>query len=511
MADRVSFVAFAKFLGVELTPGQLAFARVAFDSEPVHAAGPLAVDIFGGNFLIDPRTLGTIAYVAGARSGKTYLFALRLLHLAFSVDLSSLAPGEDAFAIVIAPRKEEANQAVKFALGALKKSSLAPALVGKPTDEEFTIARQGKRVVFKSVAASVGGISGRGKSLVGALMDECAFFRDADYQINDQELYNAVGPRIMEGGQLLVGTTPWGEAGLIYELWKENFGKPKEALVAHATTERMRIHGPSWEKIKWQIEQARHRDPENALREFDAEFMSGYAGTFFEPVAIDSCVRPLELVVDPTAGAQVVAAADFGFKHDSSALALFQKVKGKNHLSLLIEKRPEKGKPLKPSEVAKEFAGHMKRYGCRAVMADGWHRESMMEHLGNEGVSLIPAPDGMGGKILTFNRAKERIYEGSVVFPHIERLVLQFKEVVAKPSSGGGISIQSPRWKKGGHGDLMSAVVLGLYQMQGPTFTEKKEESFGEKHRETLIKAEIKAKKEQNRWNRQRSLSQLLN
>lgn len=507
----LSYLEFAKRMGVELTPGQLAFAAVAFDGRPIAEVGPLAVELFGTAEAFNPAALGCVVEVAGARSGKTYLNALRLLHLAVSADLGRLAPGEDAFCLFIAPLKALACQGVKYALGAVKKSSLKGALVGKATDEEFALQVGTHRVVFQAAAASVGGISGRGKSLVGAFLDECAFFRDADYQINDQEIYNAVGPRIMEGGQLLLGSTPWGEAGLLFDLWKENFGKPKEALVAHATTTRMRQGGPSWKKISNEIENARHRDPENAQREFDAEFMSGSAGTFFDPTAVDYIVRPNEMVVDPTPGAEVMAAADFGFKHDSSALAICQKIKGKVYLSCLVEKKPEKGRALKPSEVVREFAAHMRRYGVKAVMADGHHRESLQEHLSAEGIALVACPEGATGKPLTYNRAKERIYEGSVVIPQADRLIRQLKEVIAKPLSGGGISIQSPRWKQGGHGDLVSAFVLALYQVQGRTIATKVERTFGQTMLDGILKAEEKAKKERNRWQQHMNPLDLLN
>jgi hypothetical protein len=43
----------------------------------------------------------------------------------------------------------------------------------------------------------------------------------------------------------------------------------------------------------------------------------------------------------------------------------------------------------------------------------------------------------------------------------------QLREVHGRPSSGGGMSIQHPRWATGGHGDLADAFVLALWQISG--------------------------------------------
>jgi hypothetical protein len=47
------------------------------------------------------------------------------------------------------------------------------------------------------------------------------------------------------------------------------------------------------------------------------------------------------------------------------------------------------------------------------------------------------------------------------------RLLQQLREVQGKPTSGGGMSIVHPRWSQGGHGDIVSALVLALWQVSG--------------------------------------------
>ena len=44
-------------------------------------------------------------------------------------------------------------------------------------------------------------------------------------------------------------------------------------------------------------------------------------------------------------------------------------------------------------------------------------------------------------------------------------VLAQLREVISKPTSGGGMSISSPR-KKGGHGDLVSALVGAVHRLE---------------------------------------------
>jgi hypothetical protein len=49
-----------------------------------------------------------------------------------------------------------------------------------------------------------------------------------------------------------------------------------------------------------------------------------------------------------------------------------------------------------------------------------------------------------------------------VRLPNHGRLLAQLKAIIAKPTPAGGLSISSPRRVNGGHGDLVSALVLCL-------------------------------------------------
>lgn len=100
-------------------------------------------------------------------------------------------------------------------------------------------------------------------------------------------------------------------------------------------------------------------------------------------------------------------------------------------------------------------------------MADNHYREAIAEHLESHGLSYAPAPNQPAD---TYVRARMLLREGKVTIhplPFRDRMVQQMREVQGKPTSGGGMSIIHPRWAKGGHGDLVAALVLALWQVTG--------------------------------------------
>jgi hypothetical protein len=458
----------SEVLRVKLTPGQTALASVAFDGvQPSALEGELrelARQILGDVEDVPHEVLAVFVAVCGARGGKSYvLCALRLLHLALTVPLASLAPGEVASGLIVAPDLRLARQTLRFALGAAKATRKIAALIESQGIDGFTIRREGGRSVsLECLPATRGGSAVRGRSLVGAVLDECAFFRDEDYQVNDAELFKAIAPRIMPEGQVILASTPWAEGvGLLAELFAANHGAPRTALAAHAPTLLLRNDV----RTRAMVARERERDPDNAAREFDAEFMTAGAGLFFDPKAIAAAVDPdlvLPLAASPAMTATI--GADFGFRSDSSALVatLFD---GRTcHVADVVELRPAKGRPLQPSAVVAAFAERAKAFGCAAVISDRHYEEAIREHLAAERLRLDPAPDGNTGKVETYTRARALLNEGRVRLPNHPRLLNQLRSITGRPTPGGGLSIAAPRRGASGHGDIVSALVLALAQ-----------------------------------------------
>ena len=378
-----------------------------------------------------------------------------MLHLACTVDLSRLAAGEHGYVFLVAPKLDLAGQALNYIKGAISKDKTLSSMADV-TAERIVLRRRGGRLVtIQPVAASRGGAGQRGRSLLGALLDETAFFRDETTgAVNDAALFRALAPRVIEGGQVVIQSTPWARAGLLYDLWRENWGRPQSAVVAHAATGLLRTD----EKILAYVAREYARDPENAKIEFGAEFGAASAATWLDPEALDRAVCGTGPAIEP--GDLVGAGGDLGFARNSSGLVVaVQKPSGKIGLSYVREWRPVQGAPLRPSEVCGEVARYLQAAGARSLVADRHYQETIREALSESGLLLEepPPPDEAWALV------RELVRSGRLELPDHALLLAQLKAVRGRLASGGTVRIELPATPDGRHGDLAAAAALAIW------------------------------------------------
>ena len=450
----IGFLAFAERLGYRPEAGQEAALRVLFQGEEPADVGPLAERIFGYARGTPPRARDVAELVWGARGGKSFWSSLRMLHLACTVPLDRLAPGEHGYAFLVAPKLELAEQPLNYLKGAIRRDRTLAGLCDVTAERIVLRRRGGRQVTIQPVAASRGGAGQRGRSLVGALLDETAFFRDETTgAVNDGAIFRALAPRVIEGGQLVVQSTPWARTGLLYDLWRENWGRPTGALVAHASTDLLRTD----EKILSYVAREYERDPENAAIEFGAQFGAASATTWLDPEALDAAQGE---PVPPAPGDLVGAGGDLGFARNSSALVVAcQKPGGAIHLTLVEERRPTPGTPLRPSAVCAEFAQLLRLAGARSLVADRHYQETIREALSAADLLLEepPSPDEAWALVRELLRSRR------LVLPRHPLLLAQLKAVRGRLASGGAVRIDLPATPDGRHGDLAAAAALAIW------------------------------------------------
>jgi hypothetical protein len=463
-----SFVDFAQRLGVALTPAQRVLARVAFDGcAPKFLRGDereLARQLFGEVDEIPALALAVVVAVCGARSGKSYLSALRLLHLAVTIDLSRLAPGEVAAGLIVAPDLRLARQTLRYVSGACQHPSLARLVVAESADAVTLERADGRRVVIEALPATRGGSAVRGRSLVGDVIDESAFFYDADqgFVVADLEIYRAVTPRVIRGGQSLVVSTPWTRGGLLWELFSANHGKPTTCVAAHAPTLLMRDFDPTVAAI---VERERLRDPSNAAREYDASFVDSSA-TLLSSQDILDCVEPGVASRPPRPDVVHAVTVDVGLRNDSTVVMAghveSRSRPGAPVIRVLVvdECRILKPQPLKRitiDQVEDAIVAVAGRYRASHVSGDIHMHDALAPRLQQRGIayaelSMSPSAQETRSKTLAamFSALAVKLVDEPT-------LVSQLRELRVTRHAGGRVSIGAQGSK---HDDCADALLL---------------------------------------------------
>lgn len=452
-----------------LTVGQTAFVRVAIDGvAPVDIEDEdereAAFDIFGSWSECPAIARRKVTAACGRDSGKTHIGALVALYKMMTVDLTKCGPGDVPRAIVVAPDVDTAKLTLERIVAMVEGTEenpceLSALLVGPVTSEGFTLRRlDGRLVRFEPRAASRGGKSIRGRSLVVVILDEAALFYGEGYQVNDREIVNAAVPRLLPGALVLLLSTPWAAEGAFYKLHDANHGQPVTAIAARAHTLVMRDNDP---EIAEQVALEEAEDPDNCARERGAEFLPSGASQFFDGAAIAAAMAH-EWNVDASIAAKG-AGADIGLTRDSSALAIVLREGERYQVVETEELRPEKGSPLKLSRVVSAFAATMGRHGVRTMHADAHVREPAREFADLHKVTIEPAPEGAAAKFDSYVLVRKLLGEGTLRLPASNRLAAQLRAVRSQPMPGGGWKVSAPRSKALGHCDVMSALVVGVW------------------------------------------------
>lgn len=463
----IRFTSFLSHLGVSLERGQRVFCTVALDGVNPESLPPedrvIAREMFGPIDTIPDSARGVCTLIAGGRSGKTYLLSLYLLYASLTVPLSSLAPGEKAFAAIIAPQLDLAQQDLNYIVGAAESNAqIRSRIISNNNDGIVLSRRDGIPVAIRPFAASRGGVSGRGKSLVSALLSETAFFKDkGSGTVNDDTIFKAVAPRVVPGGLTLIESTPWIRTGLLYQQYEQNFGKPTTSLVAQAPTVLMR-EDPH---ILQMVEREYKRDPENASIEFGAEWGSSQESEFFTVEDMDrlfsSNSSPSTQDVQQQQRRGVVAAADLGFVRNSATLVICEG--GSPWRAVLLEEiRPSPTRRSVPSEVCSHFCECLSRHSARMLITDQHYRETLREYTSKIGVGLIDS----AGPVERFAALRAAIRSGNVVVspshPLAARLRRQLMSVRQTMTASGKSQIRLPTDADGSHGDLADCLARAI-------------------------------------------------
>ncbi len=459
----MSFVGFCEQVNFKLTQGQRILSRVAFDHvSPIalpakyHA---VATDMFGGLSCVPDADI--LILRCGRGSGKSLLCALHCIYRLCTADLSSVGPGKAAQALVLCPVKEDAEELLDTARKIIEASPLK-ACLKNPTKQKFSLHLPGRKpVTFKCIAKSARGATGRGKDIIECIIDESEFVasNDASYKITDTELINAMMPRLLKGGRVILASTPWPAESETSKLFDTNFGNPTTALAAFAPTLVMRDNDPHWVDKR---EKEFKRDAKNAEREYDC-VVRGVANSFLEPELVDDAISKSPIFSNRL---KTTSGIDLAFRSDSSAHVITDRV-ALNKVGIVfleMDTPPKPGTHLVPTEICSKYMGQAAEYKCHISVADSHYIESAREAAIVRHIGIVEGPSMTGDKVHSWNYLRDLFREHKIVIPNNKTLISQLKSIQVKHESGGSVKIIQPRSTGSGHCDLTSALVNAVWR-----------------------------------------------
>jgi hypothetical protein len=481
---RLSFRAFLEddaFCGITPSPAVGAIVDASEGTE-VELDDAACRRIFRCARLELPRVARRLVVVgAGGRGGKTSrLLAPKAIHAAWTVPLPTLAAGEVAVSLLIAPKRRLARQGFAMVKGIIARSPvLSAAVVDETRGAMLSITLQrpdGTRVRIEVGSADRGGQDARAYTLVFCGMDEAAFFyADDSYTATDADIFDAAFQRIVPGGQLWIVSTPWIDGVGVMEAYiASDWGTHVNALVAARIG--TRELNPTWDP-DGEIERAIRARPggdEIADREILAIPLAKGSSSFFDPAAIKAA---LERMPPESKAIGSGAGADFGHTSDASALAIVNRYIGDVFAALVASEIASSSGQL-PSATYTSFADVLTARAVKSFAADGHYKETVREAFAKRGITYVEAPEGNEGKAITYLHTRDALVEGRLclgTLPPAERarLAAQMRGVISKPMEGGRFKLTSPRRRladvlkgtaTGGHGDSVSALVLALWR-----------------------------------------------
>jgi hypothetical protein len=388
------------------------------------------------------RPVKELWIIVGRRGGKDSIASVIAGYTAASfVDTGSLRPGERALVVCLAVDRDQAKIILNYTRSYFTDIADLQAIVRNDTATGFELDNGVDVSILTSSFRSV-----RGRAVLCAVLDECAFWRSEDSANPDLEVYNALRPGLASlPGSMLIGiSSPYGRSGLLYKKFKDHYGKNSaDVLVIKAPT---RVLNPTIDQAI--IDEAMIDDPAAARAEWMAEFRDDVQG-FLTREVIDAAVVSGRFELPRMNGVSYVGFVDpSGGSADSMTLGIAHKEGERVIVDCLRERRP----PFSPDDVVLEFAGALQSYGVHTVRGDRYAGEWPRERFRVHGIQYEPSEKAKSDLYLAL---LPMLNSGRVDLLDVPRLTSQLSSLERRTARSGKDSIDHA---PGAHDDVANAV-----------------------------------------------------
>jgi hypothetical protein len=421
----------------------------AADGLPLNASERLLFQRVAGNRASPTRRVRELIELCGRRSGKSHTTAARVAYEAVFRDYRHLLkPGELGSILYFATDRAQAKIAIGYLRGFFREIPMLANMVVRETADDLELNNGVVITVCTNDFRRP-----RGRTIVCAVFEECAFYNDAESANPAGELYNAVIPGMLTipGALLIAPSTGWRRAGWFFEKVQQSYGvDDPDVLVIKGTSLELNP-GLNAEIIAASIA----ADPAAG----EAEWGGGYRSDLESYAPRDVVEASTEwgcYARAPRQSTQYVAFVDpsgsGGGNADSYTWAVAHEEEGVAVLDHISEVRPK----FSPEQVTKECALLLKTYGITAVHGDAYAGEWPREQFAKHGVQYVVSDKNRSeiyvALLPALNSGRVRLLEN-------KRLMAQLLGLERRAGRSGKDAINHA---PGAHDDIINAAAGAL-------------------------------------------------
>jgi hypothetical protein len=382
--------------------------------------------------------------IVGRGGGKDSIASLITAHAAALFNRRDrLRPGERALCMCLACDRDQAKIVLDYTRSYFTDIPPLKAMVRRETAQGFELDNSVDIAIATNSFRST-----RGRTLLCAVLDECAFWRSEATATPDEEVYRAIGPGLarMPGSILVAISSPHGKRGLLYDKFRDHYGRDKDdVLVIRAPST---VFNPTLdERI---ISEALTADPFGARAEWLGQFrddISGWAPRELIEAAVDCSVTVRAPHV--MGGPRYVGFADpSGGQGDSFTLGIAHMERG---LTAVLDCVVEIASPFSTDAAVEQIAATLKSYRLAKVTGDRFAERWVADAFARQGIRYEHSEEDRSG---IYANMLPLLTSGRVRLLDNKRLIHQFAGLERTVLPAGRVKIDHVR---GAMDDLSNA------------------------------------------------------
>jgi len=394
------------------------------------------------------RQVRELWIIAGRRAGKDSIASVIAAHVAaFFGHADRLRPGERALVLNLATDRDQAKICLNYVRAFFTSIPMLSDMVGRETSNGFELSNNVDIAVATNNFRAV-----RGRAVLAAILDECAFYQSESSTSPDVETYRALMPGLatLPSAMLIGISSPYRRAGLLHQKFKDHYGRAGDVLVVKATSKML---NPTLDQSI--IDQALIDDPAAAKAEWLGEFRDDVGGWLPSEV-IEAAVDVGITVRPPRPDFRYVSFCDpSGGARDSFTCAIAHLEKDIGVLDCLVEIKA----PFNPTEATATIAGVLKEYRLKNTVGDRYAAAWVTDGFARQGINYKHSERDRSAIYLdsmaAFNSGRIRLLDN-------RRMVTQFSNLERRTSPIGKDRVDHG---PGGHDDLCNSAAGALVQL----------------------------------------------